>query len=242
MRLALISDIHANDAALDAVLKKIRQIGADQIICLGDVATLGPDPRPVLDRLKNLNCDCILGNHDAFMLDPALIHSYTDNPLIIEAIHWGIDQLTRADLDFLRTFKTQVDFPLGDSAGLCAFHGSPDSHLDNILAYTLPDDLDQMLANTNAQILACGHTHIQMLRQHRGRLIVNPGSVGLPFKEAVTTNTPETLDHAEYAVLEVKNGDTAVSLHRIPFDKMSFQQSIQGCKGPIQVLFSLQVK
>ena len=73
MRVALISDLHANLVAIQAVLADIQRVGVDQIFCLGDVATLGPAPGAVLQLLRDLRCPCILGNHDAFLLDAALI-------------------------------------------------------------------------------------------------------------------------------------------------------------------------
>jgi hypothetical protein len=76
MRIALISDLHATDVALRAVLDDIARVGVDQIICLGDVATLGPSPNLVLQMLRDIGCPCITGNHDAFLLDPQLIAKY----------------------------------------------------------------------------------------------------------------------------------------------------------------------
>jgi hypothetical protein len=66
------------------------------------------------------------------------------------------------------------------------FHGSPRSHIEDILASMPPEVLDAMLAGTTAAVLTGGHTHIQMLRQHHGRLLINPGSVGLAFKDYVS--------------------------------------------------------
>ena len=77
MRIALISDLHGNEVALKAVLDDIEEVGVDQTICLGDVATLGPRPNAVLSMLRERGYPCILGNHDAFMIDPGLIHTYT---------------------------------------------------------------------------------------------------------------------------------------------------------------------
>lgn len=68
MRVALISDIHANEVALQAVLDDIARVGVDQIVCLGDVATLGPRPGATIQTLRDLACPCIQGNHDAFLL------------------------------------------------------------------------------------------------------------------------------------------------------------------------------
>ena len=69
MRVALISDIHGNEVALRAVLEEIESEGIEQIVCLGDVATLGPRPGRVIDLIEGLDCPCIMGNHDEFLLD-----------------------------------------------------------------------------------------------------------------------------------------------------------------------------
>ena len=89
----------------------------------------------------------------------------------------------------------------------------------DILASTPPEALDTMLAGTTATVLAGGHTHIQMLRQHHGRLLVNPGSVGLAFKDYVGGRIPTILSHAEYAMIEEFDGAIGVSLRRLLLDK-----------------------
>ena len=104
MRVALISDIHGNHVALDAVLADIDGAGVDQVICLGDVATLGPQPKEVVQKVRDLGCPCILGNHDAFLLDTALVHGYTGESDIVRAVDWARSQLTEEDLDFVKTF------------------------------------------------------------------------------------------------------------------------------------------
>jgi len=73
MKTALISDLHGNHVALRAVLAHAQDARVDRIVCLGDVATLGPEPHRVLETLAELGCPCIMGNHDEFMLDAELI-------------------------------------------------------------------------------------------------------------------------------------------------------------------------
>src|SRR5690348_61501 len=85
-RVALISDIHSNEVALRAVVADIRRTGVDQIICLGDVANLGPAPNAVIEILAGLECPCIMGNHDEFLLDPSLVRAYNDAPRIIASV------------------------------------------------------------------------------------------------------------------------------------------------------------
>jgi len=237
MRLAVISDIHANEAALTSVIKDIKRHGADQIVCLGDITTLGPMPVSVLEILQDLNCHYIMGNHDAYMIDPESIHSYTNNPMIINAVTWCRNQLSETHLDFIRTFQNCIDFSLDASTKLQFFHGSPRSHTEDILSTTPADDLDEMLAGNTATVMACGHTHIQMLRQHKGTLIVNPGSVGLPFKEFVTGRPPTILEHAEYAIIELKQANIDITLRHISFNKEDFRKTLQDCGDPIRTLF-----
>ncbi len=90
-RIALIADIHGNDHALDAVLSDIERAGVDDVICLGDVATLGPSPASCLERIGELGCRCVMGNHDAFLLDAELVGGYSDVPVILEAVAWCRD-------------------------------------------------------------------------------------------------------------------------------------------------------
>jgi putative phosphoesterase len=237
MRLAVISDIHANEVAFRSVIKDIELHGTDQIVCLGDVTTLGPMPVSVLETLQDLNCNCILGNHDAFMIDPKSIHSYTNSPIIMDAVSWCRDQLSEKHLDFIRTFQNHVELSPDGSNRLLFFHGSPRSHTEDILSTTPADELDEMLAGHTATIMSFGHTHIQMLRQHKGTLIINPGSVGIPFKEFVINRTPAILEHAEYAFIEIQQENVDVRLRRIPFNKEDFRKTLEGCGEPIRTMY-----
>lgn len=240
MRVALISDIHANEIALRAVLADIGRTRADQIVCLGDVATLGPRPRAVIEILRECGCACIMGNHDEFLIDPALIHSYSGEKPVIDAVEWCRSELGREDLDFVRGFERTRQIPLNKGSTLFVFHGSPRSNMVDMLATTSADHVDDMLAGHNATVMAGGHTHVQMLRQHRGTLLVNPGSVGLPFKEYVSGRTPTVLAHAEYATVEANDGRVSVSLHRVPLDVRALREAAQMSDVPLRDLLMQQ--
>jgi len=145
MRIALISDIHGNEVAFKAVIKDIKQVGVDQIVCLGDIVTLGPLPISVLQMIRDLDCSCILGNHDAFMIDPDLIHTYTEAPIIVEAVDWCRNQLSKEDLDFIHTFQICIEIVYNRENKLLLFHGSPRDHMENILSTTPSNELEQIL-------------------------------------------------------------------------------------------------
>ncbi len=234
MRIALISDIHGNAVALQAVLKDIDRVGVDRVICLGDIATLGPDPCAVVQMVQALGCECIMGNHDAFLLDPAMIQSYTEAPLIVTAVDWSRRQLSAAQLALFRSFQPWLELTLNAQNALLLYHGTPRSHMENLLATTPAEVVEQMLAGHSATVLAGGHTHIQMLRQHRGRLIVNAGSVGLPFREFVNGQAPNLLHHAEYAIIEAGASSISVDLRRLPLDRQILYAAATASATPLR--------
>ena len=233
MRVALLSDIHGNDVALGAVLADISRRGVDQIVCLGDVATLGPSPQRSVDLLVELNCPCIMGNHDDFLLEPELVKAYTQAAPVVDAIDWCREKLSRESFDYLKTFKPLVELPLGSSSMLL-YHGSPRSNVEDILATTPPELLDTLFGEHEAIVMAGGHTHVQMLRQHRGRLVLNVGSVGMPFREYVAGARPTLLAHAEYTIVEEAAGVVSVTLCRVPLDKTAVRDSLAQSTNPLR--------
>jgi len=233
MRVALISDLHANELALEAVLADAAGAGIDQLVCLGDVATLGPRPREVLARLRDLGCPCVMGNHDEFLVDAALIRSYTQVPVVVDAVDWCRAELGTAELDFVRSFVTGLDLDLGGGVTLALFHGSPRSHMEDLLATTPAEALDAMLAGRRGTVMAGGHTHVQMLRQHRGTLLLNPGSVGMPFREYVGGRAPTLMAHAEYAIVTARDGAVDVQLRRVPLERAALRRQATAVAHPI---------
>lgn len=235
MRIALISDIHGNDTAFEAVLADLHQHHVDRIVCLGDVATVGPQPRQVLARLKGLVCPCIVGNHDAALLHIEQAPAYRIAPPLHSTLQWCAQQLVPEEIAYLQSFVHILDIPLGPDATLRCFHGSPRSNTDLILATTPEEDVDRLLGDQSASVLTGGHSHIQMLRQHLGKLIINPGSVGNAFLRPVKAGiVPSLLPWAEYALVTWDKEILSVDLRRVPFDVQAFLEVIAGSDIPIR--------
>ena len=232
MRIALISDIHGNLVSLDAVLADIEKEHVDQIVCLGDVATLGPQPREVLQRVRDIGCPCIIGNHDQFLLEPAILRDYMDAPWFAESVAWCVEQLEETDFQFLRTFQPLLEIPLDDTHNLLCFHGSPKSNTDIILAMTPPTNVDELLGGYKATVMVGGHTHMQMMRQHKGIMLVNAGSVGMPFEQALFVHAPRYLPWAEYAIVNFIRGVVSVDLRRVPVDVEQVRQTAENNTFP----------
>jgi putative phosphoesterase len=232
-RVALISDIHGNELALRRVLEDVRQHGVDQIACLGDVATLGPHPKEVLATVRE-TCDFfVLGNHDEYLFDVTSILEHTTSSLVLAAVEHCRSQLSQGEVDFVRSFLRRVTIPLAAGRALLLFHGSPASNHCDIVSETSAAELDHHLLGHPEAVLAGGHTHIQMLRQHHGRLLVNPGSVGLPFAQFVAGAPPTVLARAEYAVVEYRGGRVSIDLRRIELDRALLADAARSQEGPL---------
>lgn len=229
MRIALLSDIHGNLVSLNAVLADIQSQQVDDIVFLGDMATLGPQPHEVVERMRSLDCTCIMGNHDTYLSDPMALQAYSNTPWLNQAVRWCIQQLSPEDLAFIRSFKPSLEISLNpdqpETNKLLCFHGSPRSDVDTILATTPKKKLKKMLNHHQATVFAGGHTHIQMIRQHKGLLIMNPGSVGQPFAQSPFKNTPCIMPWAEYAIVSWNQGILSVGLRRVPIDLDAVRQA-----------------
>jgi len=216
MRFAFISDIHGNLHALELVLAELQDKQVDHIVCLGDVASLGPQPREVIARLRQLEVPMIKGNHDDYLLNPSLTEKH--HPWVRSAELWCLTQLTTNDLNYLNSFKPQIGLDLYPDTTLLCYHGSPRSNEEFIYPTAASETLNEIFDGQSAQVLVGGHTHVQMVRQHKGMLLINPGSVGMPLEFPMRGPNQHIFRWAEYAILEMKDRRVTVSLHRLPID------------------------
>jgi len=235
MKIALISDIHGNLTALTAVLQDIEQQKADKIICLGDVATLGPQPREVLQKLRDMDCICIRGNHDEALLNIHAIPDYHIPKTLVSTVHWCLENLQQEDLLYLSQFKFSYEFNWDKEFTLFCCHGSPRSTTDIILSTTPTSECTQMLGDLKGTHMAGGHTHIQMLRQHNGRVLLNPGSVGSVFPRFfLAGEVPSLQPWAEYSILNMENGIFNIDMRKIPFNIPALKQIVAKSDIPIK--------
>jgi predicted phosphodiesterase len=202
--LALISDIHGNGVALDAVLADLARRGVGQVVCLGDLAAGGPHAHEVIARVRELGCPVVRGNADRWLLEGLPPGRSAETRRLGEVVAWARARLAPDDLDYLAALPPTLSIGAADGPSLFCFHGSPRADLDALLATTPEAELDDLLAEApQATLNAAGHTHLQLLRRHRDRLVVNPGSVGLPLGSLTATPTaPRLPAWAEYALVQ----------------------------------------
>lgn len=209
MRFAVISDIHGNYAALDAVLGDIGRRGVDGTLNLGDVLAGPFDPVAVADRLMASSLPTVRGNHDRWIVEGR------EKDWKIDI--WVRETISQAHRDWLAGLPlTRV---VDGAIFMC--HATPqddnsfwmDQLTDEQGAISMPRaSIEERAAGVDYPILLCGHTHIpRTLRLADGRMLVNPGSVGLPF----LMGSPD----ARYAIIERRNGEWSVDLIAIPYDR-----------------------
>ncbi len=218
MKIGIISDIHSNSEAIDSVLKNI--IKVDEFICLGDIVGYGADPNYCIEKIKDLNCRCIGGNHDFAVVGKVNINYF--NYAARAAILWTSLQLKKENLNFLLNLKKKLE--LRDD--VFAVHGSPQNPL---LEYILDKDTASLIFNKfDFKIYFVGHSHlagcfsfnennnqIDYMNFSNGgcieinknkRYIINCGSVGQP-----RDGNPK----ASYGIYDQKN--EIVNIYRVSY-------------------------
>jgi putative phosphoesterase len=219
MRIALISDIHGNLTALEAALADIARQGADQIVCLGDVALDGPQPVAVIHRLRDLSIPVIKGNTDDWLLNPKPEKTKNEDERRQQDIAlWAAGQMTATERALIGVYAQTLAFDLGGTSLLC-YHGSPRSCEERIEPETPTKKLDDYFEEQRAALLAGGHTHEAMVRRYGESVIINPGSVGLPMMHPKAGSEKGSYNPlwAEYALIEAKGDDLTITLRRAPY-------------------------
>ncbi len=219
MRVAVLSDIHANHAALSATITDAERAGIDEYLVLGDIVDLGPDPAAVVERVRGLGCTVVRGNHDSLEeRSPAAA---------VEAMRqWTATMLSDDQREWLKNLPDQSELTLG-GCRLLAVHASPGSLTQPILSSSPDAELAARLAGRRCDVLCCGHTHLQLLRRIGAVTIVNVGSVGMPFKAPFDGNPPSLFPWAEYAILDLAGTHLSVDLRRVPYDFSVFKRAFR---------------
>ena len=184
-RVAVIADVHANVAALDAVLGELEHEPPDAIVVGGDVVS-GPQPAETLERLMRLErARFVRGNGDREVVEAfdegRRFDPEEDDPAR-KAAGWTAQRLTRAQRDFVAGFEDRVVLAVEGFGPVLFCHGSPRSDEEIITSLTPEPALRRILAATEERLIVCGHTHVQFDRTVGATRVVNAGSVGMPYE------------------------------------------------------------
>ncbi len=231
MRVLVMSDVHANYTALQAVLVDAGKV--DETWCLGDLVGYGPDPNAVVEEVAEIpNLTCMMGNHDIGVTGKASLDTFNGDAR--RSLEYHATVLNATNVDFLRTLHQQPVM-IGDAT---IVHGSPRDPLWEYIINSLSARLN--FAHFQTQLCFVGHSHVQCMFEHieksdkvnlrqtvpdqtiklNAKLILNPGSVGQPrdrdpraayaiFDTEEMTWTPR---RAEYNIAEVQQRIREVKL------------------------------
>jgi diadenosine tetraphosphatase ApaH/serine/threonine PP2A family protein phosphatase len=221
LRIAAITDIHANLPALEAVLAATEEAGVEELWCLGDVLGYGVEPDACAQLVRERCKVCLVGNHDLAVLGALDIASFSEAAAV--AVEWTRNNVSAETLEFMRELE-----PVGERSGVSLFHASP---RDPVWEYVLSgEQADAGMDASPRRIGLIGHSHVALffnrppgggrhetrgaqagdgtlLDLNEGEWLVNPGSVGQP-----RDGDPRA------AWLELDTEDQTARFHRVTYE------------------------
>ena len=232
-RVAVLSDVHGNLAALEAVRKAIKREKPDAVIVAGDHVMNGPDPAGVVDALREMEASgatIVQGNTDVAVADfdySAAFPWFTDGipDTFVAAAEWAHDALGDDRVGWLRRLPSERRLMLDDTMVL-ACHASPGSQTQGFDTQLDPSVMLERISRTDARVICCGHTHLPEVRDMGWKIIVNDGSAGYVFDGDPT---------ASWALVELDGDDIRTEIRRSEFDTMAVANAIsaRGLAGDV---------
>ena len=233
-RIVILSDVHGNASALEAVRQAIRAEKPDLVAIAGDLVLNGPEPAATVDLLRTMEGDgaaIVSGNTDIAVADfdyAAAFPWMTDGvPEAFQvAAEWAHDALGDERIAWLRRLPAERRLRADDGTMILVCHASPGSQtagFDQVLEGSV---VIERASRTDARVIACGHTHLPEVRDLGWKLIVNAGSAGYVFDGDPT---------ASWALLDVADGEVTAEIKRTEFDVLTVANAIsaRGLPGDV---------
>lgn len=222
MRVAIISDIHGNQIAFDAVLQDLaQQPPVDELVIAGDLCLNGPCPKQVLEMIQELDCPVVQGNVDIEVVNEAPEKGVKKRTTVA----WTREQIGQEGIDYLASLPVShlVTNPTGTD--LLVVHANPLNQEDAIFPNAPDDTLEHLLGGLEPNIgaLAYGHLHIAYTRRWRNLLLADVGSCGVPRDEDI---------RASYAILSSQESVWEAEIRRVPYDVKAVVKQIKTCGMP----------
>lgn len=237
MKYAIISDIHGNMPALEAVLEDAKKIGVDEYIFLGDYCLCSPFPNEVVNTIRNMTHSHVVGGNEEDYFDTII--NQEENTWVngqYSTLHWGYNAITKDNLNYLSNLPKELNIQ-DSNAPIRGFHCSKtyfngtrveeftnnnysknyrkktftrEEYINTINNTLINDDnLKQVLTKIPDGIYTFGHTHVQWHMQIENKLLINPGSCGLPL---------DCLPGASYTIIDISNNNWQVLERRVQYD------------------------
>jgi predicted phosphodiesterase len=224
VRVAILSDVHGNLEALNAVRAALKKERPDHVVIAGDHVLFGPDPAGVVDALRDMEASgatIVQGNTDVAVADfdySAANPSFNDGvpDIFRAAAEWAHDALGDERVAWLRRLPSERRLMLDDTM-LLACHASPGSQTQGFDMQLDPSVVFERLSKTDARLIACGHTHLPEIRDLGWKMIINDGSAGFVYDGDPT---------ASWALVDVTGSEVTAEIKRTEFDTMAVANAI----------------
>ena len=234
--LGLVSDIHGNSIALEAVIADGEQVGVDEWLVLGDIVALGHDPVGTLEMLASIRASCLSGNTERYVLRGDLPHPSPDDVRrdvellsvfqeCVASFNWTRGALTQAGwIDWLDDLPSELRRTLPCGTRMLAVHASPGTDDGEGLANQISDAaLRAMTDGIDADLVLGGHTHEVMDRQVGDVRVVNLGSVS-------NAKRPDRM--ASYVVIEPRASGYTLQHRYVDYDHQAVIEALDTCRHP----------
>lgn len=222
MRVAIISDIHGNQLAFEAVLRDLKeQPGIEQVVIGGDICLNGPRPRQVLEMVQELGCPVIQGNVDTEVANGAPDKGAKKRT----TVSWTREEIGPTGIYYLAALPFSHRIATPDGSELLIVHANPLNQDEAILPNAADGLLERLLGGLDPDVgaLAFGHLHIAYTRRWRHLLLADVGSCGLPRDEDL---------RAAYGILTWYDGVWEAEIQRVSYDVQAVVKQLKTCGIP----------
>ena len=226
-RVAVITDIHGNLPALEAVLEAIDGMSVDAVYCGGDLVGYGPHPDEVCGLIEKRRMPTIYGNYDYAIgrdLDDCgcAYRDQHDRELGRRSIEWTLGHTDDRSKAFMRELPFDLRFELGDSR-VRLVHGSPRKVNEYLFADKPARTFERIAAGADSDVLVFGHTHQPWIHEYGGLLFVNCGSVGKP---------KDGDPRAAFALLDADRDGVQARIERVEYDAEAAARAVAAAGLP----------
>lgn len=223
-RIAIFADLHANLPALEAILKKIDKLGADEIISLGDNIAIGPHPAECVDLLMGRNIQSVMGNHEEYFLK-GLDKGRPEYIGEGEQTHqlWTHQRLNGDHWSYLSSLPYSMERKAEELT--IGFSHSPYKKSSRFTDFTnlwntSPADIEESFSNSGCDIICFGHSHVP-LDTTLHRRFINPGSVSC-----------HKWSYARFSLLEIEGARLTATHCQVPYDKEGLMPDFERLQVP----------
>lgn len=233
-KIAVLSDMHGNVLALEAVRKALKKEKPDVVLIAGDIVMNGPEPGATVDAIRQMETDgaiVVQGNTDIAVADGDYAAAF---PWLLDggipesinaAAEWAHDTLDDEHLGWLRRLPAERRVRIGDDLILLT-HASPGSQTQGFDQHLDPSIITERMSRTDARVICCGHTHMPEVREFGWKVIVNGGSAGYVFDGDPT---------ASWALVTLDADEVGAAIQRTEYDNLAVSNAIsaRGLPGDV---------